>query len=55
MDATVADEDQAIMAYAAANKEVVAVRVGAQIRIAADENHIPTQFRRIFIRIGACQ
>ena len=55
LDPAVADEDQAILAYAAANKEAVAVRVGAQIRLTADRGNIPAQFRRIFVRIGACE
>ncbi len=55
LDATVADDDQAILAFAMDNKEVVAVRVGAQIRLTADHAHIPEQFRRIFVRIGACE
>jgi hypothetical protein len=55
LDPAVADDDQAILAFAADNKEVVAVRVGTQIRLTADQGHIPEQFRRIFIRIGACE
>jgi putative ATP-dependent endonuclease of OLD family len=55
LDPTIADDDQAILAYAAEHKEVVAVRVGARIRLTADQDHIPMQFRRIFVRIGACE
>ncbi len=55
LDPTVANEDGAILAFAEANKEVLAVRVGAQIRLTADQSDIPEQFRRIFIRIGACE
>lgn len=52
---SIANEDEAILAFAAANKEVVAVRVGAQIRLTADQSHVPEQFRKIFVRIGACE
>jgi putative ATP-dependent endonuclease of the OLD family len=55
LDATIADDDLTLLAYAGANKEVVAVRAGAQIRMTADEGHIPEQFRRIFVRIGALE
>jgi putative ATP-dependent endonuclease of the OLD family len=55
LDPTIVDDDQAILAFAAANKEVVAVRVAAQIRLTADPADIPEQFRRIFVRIGACE
>lgn len=55
LDPAVADNDQAILAFAKDNKEVLAVRVGAQIRLTAERAHIPEQFRRIFVRIGACK
>lgn len=55
LDPALPNEDQAILAFAAANKEVVAVRVGAQIRLNADKGHIPEEFRRVFTQIGACE
>lgn len=55
LDPTIIDDDHAILAFAAANKEVVAVRVAEQIRLTADPADIPEQFRRIFVRIGACE
>jgi len=55
LDATVADDDQAILAYAAQNKEGVAVRVSSQIRMTADASHIPKQFKDVFVRIGALE
>lgn len=55
LDPTIVDEDQVILTFAAANKEVIAVRTGVQIRQTADRADIPEQFRRIFVRIGACE
>lgn len=51
----IADHDQTILDYASANKEIVAVRVGEQIRKTAEQSHIPDQFKRIFVRIGAIE
>lgn len=55
LEPTIADQDEALLTYAGANKEIVAVRVGGQIRLTADVGHIPSEFKAIFVRIGACE
>src|SRR3546814_13910645 len=52
LDPTIVDDDQAILTFAAANKEVIAVRTGAQIRLTADRADIPEQFRSEERRVG---
>lgn len=55
LDPRIPDEDEALLKFSSGNKEVVAVRVASQIRGAASRDDMPDEFRRIFVRIGACE
>lgn len=51
---TTPEDDGALLTFAGDNKEIVAVRIAAQIRLTAQPDDIPSQFRQIFVRIEAC-
>ncbi|MFZ5737503.1 MAG: ATP-dependent nuclease [Pseudomonadota bacterium] len=53
LEATIADEDDALLLFASANKEEVAVRAAAHIRNAPDALEIPESLSRPFKIIGA--
>jgi len=55
LDASITDNDSALLAYAQGHKEEVAVRVGGHIRSTAAKVHIPEPFMKIFQKIGACE
>lgn len=54
LDPGIQDEDEALLAFAAANKEEVAVRAAVHIRRTPKEVKAPDELRRPFEKIGAC-
>jgi putative ATP-dependent endonuclease of OLD family len=52
LDDSIRDEDAQLLPFADEHKEELAVRLSRQIRVNAQVDSIPVEFRQLFVNLG---